>query len=98
MRIDLMPVDSLPIARFGAGGDYVRDWPQAQTEKGIYDASGLFGQIGRVAALLALAARSARRSLAAYKMRRKRTLPNPTGLPGIRRSNVSIGEEMEKDP
>jgi len=25
-------------------------------------------------------------------------MPNPTGLPGIRRSNVSIGEEMEKDP
>ena len=81
MRIDLMPVDSLPIARFGTGGDYVRDWPPPQTDKGIYDAAGLFGQIGRIAAVLALAARTAWKALAACKIRRKRTLPTPSTAP-----------------
>ncbi len=81
MRIDLMPVDALPIARFGTGGDYVRDWPPPKTDKGIYDAAGLFGQIGRIAALTALAARAALRALTAYKIRRKRTLPTPSTAP-----------------
>ena len=81
MRIDVMPVDSLPIARFGSGGDFVRDWPPAHTEKGIYDAAGMFGQIGRLCAMLALAVRTAVRAVVAYKKRRTRTLPNPTTAP-----------------